>query len=183
MMAIEPYKLRSELSWTPKTTTGSTNTPAIAAAIVDFRMLRRSATSSADLFAKQDRIFPDAMHAAVTSNDTIGLKWQIVYIIRELKYKRKAEYSSFLMDAIRNVTSALKTAFRRHQPIAGDILFAALNKLRSLGRNTNITWKNSYNHLSLVWKGMYMDAIRYDSVELISRTLDELQVPGSPHDR
>jgi hypothetical protein len=92
-----------------------------------------------------------------------------------------------LTKALEEVTAALKIAIRRGQTVTGDVLFAGLDKLRSMMHKTNITNGNCYSRLCRDWAGMYRDAIRHDNIELIYRALGEVNSvwtgseEGTPH--
>jgi hypothetical protein len=69
------------------------NTPTIATAIGDLAMLQRTVTKIEDLFDMPATPFPSALCTAAFCSDVICLEWQLTYLIRELKYKKKPEYS------------------------------------------------------------------------------------------
>jgi hypothetical protein len=150
------------------------DTPTVAAAIGDLPMIQRTVSEIEDLFKRPARMLPSALCTAASCNDVLGLKWQLTYLVRELKYKKRSEYWQSLTEALKEVTAALKVAIRMSQAVAGDILFAGLDKLRLMMFKTNISNSYCYGRLCREWAGLYKDAIRHDNIELISRTLDEV---------
>jgi hypothetical protein len=149
------------------------DTPTVATATGDLAMLQRTVTKIEDLFDRPDGLLPSAICTAASCNDVLGLKWQLTYLIRELKYKKRPKYSQLLTEALKEVTAALRIAIRRNQAVTGDVLFAGLEKLRSMMHKTNIHNSSCYSRLCRDWAGIYKDAIRYDNVELVCRALSE----------
>jgi hypothetical protein len=182
IMSLDPHHLLDELRSAPAVPAVqfSDLVPALAAAVGEQNVLSSNVSSPTDLFASHTRIFPTAFDAAVTASNTAVLQWQLDYVIGEIKKLHRSSRGDLLTLAGKNVTIAIKIAFRQRKHAAGEMLFAALYTLRGLATEAQMRlgWQtfgrfgdgSSLDHL---WDGFYMDAIRHDSVGLIYKALDE----------
>jgi hypothetical protein len=142
--------------------------PAICAAFGDVEWLRRNVHSWKLLFNSPCPLLPSPLHAAVATNQLKTLEYQLGYIEKEwLQARYKNDLSRVKLEFTKHIRKALESAIRMHKDDAGHMLFDAVEGAMELRSSLP----------SGLGEWLYKDAIRYDSVSLIYRTLDLLRRP------
>jgi hypothetical protein len=181
IMVTEPSKMHLSVGFNGPYLRVENCTAALATAIGDLELLRRSVKSSKDLYAHcEQNVFPSALEIAVSSQHATILKWQLAYMIHDAKSKPKTKNSGVVEAspaeaAVKNVIPAFKLAIRKFQADEGDVLFTALVTLTSLHLNISDIRGKDHHRIRQVWTEIYSLAAKFKSIELMYRVLHEFK--------
>jgi len=165
MTALDPKKLRNYLTgeaipemlhlWCLHDLT-----PSLAAAVGNVEVLRDTLTLG-HLLPPHCALFPNALDAAVASNQLVAIKVVLDWIAGNVK--DKSEYGSWdqMRTAARVLTRALLVAVRLHKTLAGNMILDFLEKHRTINRS-----KSKYFE-----EDMILDSIRYGNIPLLHRAI------------